>query len=155
MKIIIVLHGEEIQVDDEDYDKLVGYKWYTHNSGASTWILNKEIPMSNIILDFNSSVEILVDHIDHDPLNNQREILRICTLQQNMLNRVQRYKSISGYKGVVIRGNRFRAQIKHNGIQESLGTYSTAEEAAKAYDRKALELFGEFAHTNFPRSDYE
>ena len=36
-----------------------------------------------------------------------------------------------------------------------LGYHRTAEEAARAYDRKAIEMYGEFAYTNFPSEEYK
>ena len=49
----------------------------------------------------------------------------------------------------------WRSCIGFNYRYVHLGTYADKEEAARAYDRKAIELFGAFAHLNFPLSDYE
>jgi len=48
----------------------------------------------------------------------------------------------------------FAASIRYMYKTYHLGTDKKAEEAARAYDRKAIELFGEFAFLNFPHSDY-
>jgi hypothetical protein len=63
--------------------------------------------------------------------------------------------SVLGYKGVDERRDqkrrkRFRATINFNGKQIFLGNYLTAEEAARTYDKKAFELYGEYAWLNFP-----
>lgn len=86
-----------------------------------------------------------IDHIDGDSLNNRRSNLRVCTRQQNMMNR----PPVSGYKGVRQhparqRRKRFQARLCH----KSLGYYLTAEEAAIAYDKAAFAEFGEFSWLN-------
>ena len=43
------------------------------------------------------------------------------------------------YKGVSKRGERFKAQICIDGKQQALGTFDTAKQAARAYDRAAME----------------
>ena len=56
-----------------------------------------------------------------------------------------------GYRGVTRSGNtRWRALMRHKGIYQNLGTYETAEEAARAYDKAAIALFGAAAFLNFP-----
>jgi EREBP-like factor len=54
------------------------------------------------------------------------------------------------FKGVRLQGNRFIARIMANGLRVYLGTFATAEEAARAYDKVARRTMGEFARPNFP-----
>lgn len=89
-----------------------------------------------------------VDHRDNDTLNNQRGNLRIATQDQNNYNRAGH--GLLPYKGVTRQGARFRARITHLEQTYSLGTYATMEEAARAYDARAVEYYGEFAYLNFP-----
>ena len=94
--------------------------------------------------------EDVVDHINHDPLDNHRHNLRLATRSQNAANVGPYANNTSGYKGVDFNQGKWRARITQHGKRHFLGTFDTAEEAARAYDSKALELFGEFASLNFP-----
>lgn len=49
---------------------------------------------------------------------------------------------------------KYIVKIVYNGRRHSLGTYSDPVVAAKVYDKKAIEVFGEFAYTNFPKENY-
>jgi hypothetical protein len=91
-----------------------------------------------------------VDHIDGDGLNNRRANLRICDPNQNAANS-RRVPNTIGYRGVwrTIYG-RYYASITSKGRAVRLGSFSTAIEAAVAYDEAAKELHGEFATLNFP-----
>lgn len=93
------------------------------------------------------------NEIDH--INGIRDDNRICNLRevtssQNNWNRsVSKYNKF-GYKGVSWHKGKFRARIILLKQELHLGTFNTAEEAARAYDERAKELFGEFAVLNFP-----
>ncbi len=98
----------------------------------------------------------IVDHKDGNGLNNQRNNLRIATRGQNGSNRRPKGGS-SGYIGVsmlVIRSGKntyqyWRASIQKGGVKEYLGLFKNKVDAAKAYDKRAIELHGEFANPNF------
>jgi|GEM_PF-1927513 len=96
----------------------------------------------------------VIDHINGNKLDNRRSNLRICTHRQNMQNQQVQSRSSTGYKGVWLdkraRTKPYQAMIKHIGERFYLGTYKTPEDAAKAYDKAAKELWGEYAYLNFP-----
>jgi hypothetical protein len=93
-----------------------------------------------------------VDHRNRDTLDNRRANLRVCTRAQNKANSGVYRSNTSGYTGVYWRParNRWQASIPISGHNKSLGYFKTAEEAARARDAKAKEVFGEFARLNFP-----
>ena len=92
-----------------------------------------------------------VDHVSFDRLDCRDENLRVVTKAQNRCHNKAHRNSLQPYKGV--RGRKrgtFLARVTFEGVEHYLGTFQTAEDAAHAYDKKALELFGEMAHLNFP-----
>lgn len=97
-----------------------------------------------------------IDHIDGDKLNNKFSNLRACTHIQNQHNQPKRRNNKSGYKGVcwMKSSKRWHAQICCNSKIRHLGLFHDKVEAAKAYDRAALELHGDFSWTNFPKENY-
>jgi len=99
--------------------------------------------------------EKVIDHIDHNGLNNKRENLRICTLTQNAANQ-RKGKGSSNFKGVYWdkREQKWRGAIRHKGKHLHLGSFNDELEAAKAYDKAAKEFWGEFAKLNF-ENDYK
>lgn len=102
--------------------------------------------MASVYLD-TWDPKLMVDHIDGNRGNNSVGNLRMVTASQNSINRVGYGRS--GYKGVYERASgRFVAKIKSKGVTYGLGYYDTAELAARAYNKKATELHGEYARLN-------
>ena len=103
----------------------------------------------------NPSKEKVIDHIDHNGLNNRRENLRICTVTQNVANK-RKGKGSSNFKGVSWhkRDQMWIATIHQKRKQLHLGYFNDELEAAKAYDKAAKDLWGEFAKLNF-ENDYK
>jgi len=100
-----------------------------------------------------------VDHIDGCHNNNRIENLRDVSPRENMYNRPMYKCNSTGYKGVYLlksgrHAGRISATISKDKKPYWLGYFRTKEDAARAYDRKAIELHGEHARTNFPIEDY-
>lgn len=140
-------------VDDEDYAELSRFKWSACVSVNTVYAQRHEggttIMMHRSILGVTDK-QSKVDHKDHNGLNNQRHNLRIATPVQNAQNAKAHRDGVSKFKGVKpSRDGTWYASIRANRKTEHLGTFKTQTEAAKAYDAKAIQYFGEFAHTNF------
>ena len=97
----------------------------------------------------------IVDHRDHDGLNNQRSNIWICTNSVNLRNcRPDRHRpGASGYRGVYATGHgRWKVAIRVEGkwITPGVGTFALAEDAGLAYDREAAQHLGkEIVTLNF------
>lgn len=157
MKQIPLTQGKVVLVDDADYEYLSQWKWnfngwYAVRNSATLFGKRKTIYMHCEIVPHPDGFQ--TDHIDLDRLNNQRSNLRIATVSQNNGNREASFNNRSGFKGVYRREkNRFVAEIKIDNKRIYLGSFDSAEEAARAYDAKARELRREFARTNFLESE--
>jgi len=92
-----------------------------------------------------------IDHIDHDGLNNQRSNLRPATGSQNNANQRSHLTGSSQYKGVSYYkpAGRWSASLRTQQQIIYLGRFGTEEEAARAYDTAAREIWGEYACLNF------
>ena len=155
--LIELTYGKYAIVDAQDYDRLKRYNWCALK-GAQTFYA-KTFHLSGAILSMhrlilNAPKGLFVDHIDHNGLNNRKSNLRLCTNQQNLRNKLPRPGCSSKYKGVSWSKARskFRANIYLNRKAIHLGYFDSEIAAARAYDKKARELFGEFAFLNFPYS---
>ena len=74
-------------------------------------------------------------------------------VQYTRLRRNRNYSEPGKYRGVRQRGEgRFSAELKVGRFRRWLGSYKTAEEAARAFDRAAYQLRGSEAKLNFPLS---
>jgi hypothetical protein len=106
--------------------------------------------MHRFVLGISESEKVKIDHIDRCGGNNQKNNLRIATSSQNMMNRCAARNTTSKYKGVYLKrkNNRWAAQIKFEKHRLHIGYFSTEDEAALAYNKKAIELHGEFASLN-------
>lgn len=91
---------------------------------------------------------MVVDHINGDKKDNRRENLRVCTQQENLVNRCLGKNNTSGYRGVYWHNGMWVAEIKHRGVKFFLGRHETPEDAARAFNQKATELRGANARLN-------
>lgn len=146
-----------VLVDDEDYEWASQYRWRANISNRSLTAYavrtvtstDKKRQMQLMHREIMRPVgSLTVDHINGNGLDNRRANLRIATQSQQQANR-QHPIGVSGYRGVEPQAKKWVAKIRCNNVRIRIGIFATPEEAAKAYDKKAQELFGEFANLNF------
>ncbi len=144
------------KVDDEDFDFLNQWKWGPSCHGRNIYAVRTSrksrtgrINMHRLV--FNATPTQIIDHIDGDGLNNQKQNLRFCSRQQNNCNaRKRKSNTTSIYKGVMFERdrNKWRAVITSCGRIIRIGRFSREHEAAIAYNNAALIHFGEYALLN-------
>jgi hypothetical protein len=97
--------GECFLVSEEDWDEISQFKWHISNRGYARRGCNKdeEALLSRYIMKNIRKLDIenlFVDHIDRNPLNNQRYNLRTVTVSENNRNIEKRDNCTSQYRGV-------------------------------------------------------
>lgn len=142
-------------VDGEDYERISQHKWYAHKARNAFYAVRKKTISRKMILMhreiMNTPPNVEIDHRNHCTLDNRKPNIRLCTRTQNQQNRNPQKNTSSKFKGICWKKEKkkWRACIKQNRKQLHLGYFNSETDAAKAYDTKARELFGEFANTNF------
>ena len=134
-------------IDVEVIDVVLQYKWYLRDCDG--YVSNNQVGLLHRFL-MNPSDDMVVDHINHNKLDNRRENLRVCTAHQNSMNKSKYCNNTSGVTGVVwdkLR-NKWKAQICINSKMKHLGYYNTKEEAIEARRLAEIEYYGEFAPNN-------
>ncbi|MBE0535092.1 MAG: HNH endonuclease, partial [Phycisphaerae bacterium] len=156
-RLIPVKGGPHARVDAEDYERVAKYRWCARHMPASCYAYfgGRSLAMHRLIL--NAPKGLIVDHMDHDGMNNTKRNLRLCTAAENQRHRRAQCKGTSRFKGVSWSRSRRKwcAAIMYKFRTYRLGYFDDEIQAATAYDKKARELHGKFACLNFPEADRE
>lgn len=151
MKEIKLTKGKTAVVDDCDFEELNSKKWHYTSSGYAarrSWPDNKIVLMHRQIMSTPKGMD--TDHKNQNKLDNRRDNLRIGTRSQNNMNQTKQRHNTSGFKGVMWQKSK-SLWVARVGLVYA-GKFKNKEDAARAYDKKAKELFGEFAKLNFPEA---
>jgi hypothetical protein len=149
----LTVNGKTILIDSEDYERIKDYSMWVHNTKKYVFldkIVNGKRTRHRLhryIMGAKDS-KIFIDHINGEKLDNRKSNLRFCNNSQNLANRGKTKLNTSGYKGVSktysTSPKQWRARIQHKHI----GRFYTKEEAALAYNKAAIKIYGEYAKLN-------
>jgi hypothetical protein len=152
IRYIPLTRGLHAIIDADDYEWLSQYKWYAGKSTVNTYARRHSskgvVVMHRQIM--NPPKGMVVDHINGNGLDNRRCNLRICTPAENVRNRRKVACARSRFIGVFPRRNKWHAVVTHQRKTHFVGSFDDDVEAARARDRLALKLHGQFARLNFP-----
>jgi len=153
MKLLPLTKGRFAKVDDSDFEYLNQWKWSLDENRWGGYAIRNNgkggtIRMHRELL--NPKKKDLVDHINGDGLDNQRQNLRVATAQQNAWNSRRMKRNTSGFRGVSkhSKSKLWQARIYFGGKTFFLGLFDSPMEAAKRYQEYAKKLRGEFASEN-------
>lgn len=158
-KEIPLSRGLVALVDDADYERVSRYNWCADGNGYAvrmeSYVAGGERKRRKVMLHrfiLSAPAGLLVDHINHDVLDNRRQNLRLVTVKENRANSRPRRNASSRFKGVYWHKptQRWYATITVDGVMYHIGVFSDEVEAARAFDAKARELVGPYAYLNFP-----
>lgn len=155
MRIIELSKGFTTRVSEAGYEKVKDHSWRSLRLGRRVYAVRGSAPdlifMHRVLIGAPKNLQ--VDHIDGDGLNNNESNLRLATQTQNAQGFCRkRANATSRFRGVSwdAKKKKWRASIRGAGITRNLGRFNSEEVAAKAYDKFARIVFGEFASPNFP-----
>ncbi len=156
--------GNFAVVDDTDFDRANAFAWYEsvrpHTSYAAMNVdsalgIRTVILLHRFILGL-CDPKLEVDHINSNGLDCRRENMRIFeryTCRGNCSNKRSSHNSRSKYKGVSFDSRGWTAQISFGTrklrTRSVLGRFRSEEDAARAYDAAACDIFGSSSLLNF------
>ncbi len=152
---ILLSDGNIAVCDGCQYELVRQHKWtsckgkyamFTDNSSNP----RKTVKLHNYIMPPMDGY--VVDHINGNGLDCRSVNMRYASCKENCRNKSSKCNSTSCYLGVSIdrSRNQWITSIQVDGQSKHLGRYDDEVEAAIAYDKAAVEYYGQFARLNFP-----
>lgn len=144
---VVLTKGKVALIDLSDVDAVQKHQWYFSSGYAITNTPNNgRLYLHRFLL--QPSNKQLVDHINRDKLDNRKNNLRICKSSDNNHNRA--LNNPNGFRGITWnkRKHKWASQISIGNKNKGLGYFTSKLDAARAYDEKALELYGRYARLN-------
>jgi hypothetical protein len=153
MKKIVLANTLEILLDDDDFERLSGFHWFSIKHGRTHYATRKTCAHGSRKKDNRKTIrmhrEILsplptegIDHIDGNGLNNQKSNLRVATQRENSQNR-HVIKKYSQYTGVCWskQSKKWLSYITIKGKFRYLGLFKEEIDAAAMYRVTCAVLF--------------
>ena len=151
--------GYTALVDLSDRELVTQHNWHAWARDGLVYAVTninrnsqrRQISMHRLILGIADTNKPLVDHINHNGIDNRRANLRLASSSQNNANQaLSKGAKTSKYKGVSWHSstNKWQASIRVKGKQTYLGLFTSEEKAAVAYNQAAIIHFGDFAFLN-------
>lgn len=142
----------EFLIDIEDIS-LIKDKWCSVNNMGYVQLeyKNKKVLLHRLIMNvLEESINIDIDHINHNTTDNRKVNLRIASRSENKRNVLKQKNNTSGYKGVCWdrSKNKWQSGITVNNKSIFIGRFDNKLEAAQAYNKAAIKYHGEFAELN-------
>ncbi len=134
-------------INTKNIPKITGIRWSLDNTAtgyARSGPKHVNIRLHRLITD--APKDMMVDHINHNTLDNREENLRVCTRSQNGMNRKTNSNTTSGHRGVYWNEDtdKWAAQISVNNAMTYLGLYDTKGEAIVVRNNAEIREFGDF-----------
>ena len=140
--------NDKFLFDKEDYDKVKQYHWYKEATGYIRASNKERIFLHRLIM--GNPDNMVIDHKNHNLLDNRKSNLRIVTNSQNAMNKVIVSNNTSGVTGVVWVKDmqQWRAEIKINMKTIYLGFFNNKDDAIAARKSAEEKYFGEYSYDN-------
>lgn len=143
---VVACDGQRILVSDEDWHNFSRQSWYIDNYKYALNGNNKK--MHTLLVQCDDKTKV-IHHINSNTLDNRRENLAVVSRTINAHQKKKQTNSTSKYFGVSKIGHKWTARVSKDGKMYRTGYYENEKDAARAYNEKALELYGKvFANLN-------
>lgn len=151
-KKVPLTNGGFATVSAIDYERVRKWKWCLCTSKGCTYVMSSRNRNKKSMHRFvmRARKGMIIDHINHNTLDNRRDNLRSCSISQSNMNRRGSIGSSSKFKGVHWYKCRqeWKSSIYVRGRHYFLGAFQNEDDAAIVYNVAAQLFHGEFAYIN-------